>query len=175
MAKSSFFSHTGINATNTNVIQSSVISAANSAELAALAYDKLDDRYLGNKTSNPTTDNDGDTLVVGTLYYNTVSNQILVYKDVGWQNLTAAGSLQVSQNLADLANTETARSNLSLGNSTSDTYYVKARADSGVAVKVEGSMQSTGYVDSASYKRSGTTFLDTTGELTNVTLDAGNF
>ena len=90
MAKSSFFSASGINATNTNVIQSSVISAANSAEQAALAFDKLDDRYLGNKTSNPTTDNDGDSLVVGTLYYNTVSNEILVYKDVGWQNLTEA-------------------------------------------------------------------------------------
>jgi|TARA_B110000285_G_scaffold17470_1_gene16996 hypothetical protein len=175
MAKSSFFSASGINATNTNVIQSSVISAANSAEQAALAFDKLDDRYLGNKTSNPTTDNDGDTLVVGTLYYNTVSNQILVYKDVGWENLTAAGSLQVSQNLADLASVETARSNLSLGNSTTDTYYIKSRASSGTAINVEGTIKASGSVDATSFARSGQTFLDPSGSLTNVSLDAGNF
>lgn len=175
MAKSSFFSTTGITATNTNVIESSVISAANSAELAASAFDSLDDRYLGNKSSNPTVDNDGEALVVGTLYYNTVSNQILVYKDVGWQNLTAAGSLQVSQNLADLNNTETARSNLSLGDSTQDTYYIKSRASSGTAIKVEGTIEASGSMDATAYKRSGTTFLDPTGSLTNVTLDAGNF
>ena len=45
MAKSSFFSTTGITATNTNVIESSVISAANSAEHAASAFDSLDDKY----------------------------------------------------------------------------------------------------------------------------------
>jgi len=175
MAKSSFFSTSGINATNTDAIQSSLISAANSAEQAALAFDKLDDRYLGNKTSNPTTDNDGDSLVVGTLYYNTVSNDILVYKDVGWEHVTAEGSLQASQNLSDLESVETARSNLSLGNSTTDTYYIKSRASSGTAIKVEGTIQASGAVDATTFKREGTVFLDNIGQLQNVILDAGNF
>jgi len=175
MAKSSFFSASGINATNTSAIQSSLISAADSAKQAALAFDKLDDRYLGNKTSNPTTDNDGDTLVVGTLYYNTVSNDILVYKDVGWQKLTAEGSLQASQNLSDLASVETARSNLSLGDSTQDTYFIKSRASSGTAIKVEGTIEASGAVNATTFKREGTTFLDNIGQLQNVILDAGNF
>jgi hypothetical protein len=63
MAKSSFFSSTGITATNTNVIQASVNQAANSATLAEQAFDAFDDRYLGQKSSAPSTDNDGNLLI----------------------------------------------------------------------------------------------------------------
>ena len=181
-SNSSFYAVSGASPQETDAIQSSVNSAAtsatnaaNSAELAASAYDSLDDKYLGNKSSNPTVDNDGDTLVVGTLYFNTVSNEIKVYKANGWESLTAAGSLQVSNNLSDVASVETARSNLSLGNSTTDTYYIKSRASSGTAIKVEGTIEASGSMDATAYKRSGNTFLDPNGSLTNVTLDAGNF
>lgn len=176
MAKSSFFSSTGITATNTNVIQASVNEAANSATLAEQAFDAFDDRYLGQKSSPPSTDNDGNLLVSGTLYFDTSLNEIRIYKsNSGWEALTAAGSLQIANNLSDLNNTETARSNLSLGDSTQDTYYIKSRASSGTAIKVEGTIEASGSMDATAYKRSGTTFLDPTGSLTNVTLDAGNF
>lgn len=43
------------------------VSAANSA---VAAFDNFDDRYLGAKASDPTTDNDGNALIVGALYFN---------------------------------------------------------------------------------------------------------
>ena len=45
-------------------------------------YDQFDDRYLGAKNSDPATDNDGNTLIDGALYWNTTDNQLKVY-DLG--------------------------------------------------------------------------------------------
>jgi len=56
--------------------------AAASATAAAASYDSFDDRYLGTKSSNPTVDNDGATLLDGALYFNTSDNVMLVY-DLG--------------------------------------------------------------------------------------------
>jgi hypothetical protein len=47
--------------------------AAASAAAAAASYDAFDDRYLGAKSSPPTLDNDGNPLMVGALYFLTVS------------------------------------------------------------------------------------------------------
>lgn len=62
-------------------------SAANSAASAAAAaavLDNFDDRYLGQKTANPSLDNDGNTLQVGALYFNTVDGVMRVYTGTGW-------------------------------------------------------------------------------------------
>jgi hypothetical protein len=66
-------------------------NAAASAASAALSYDSFDDRYLGVKTADPTLDNDGNALLTGALYFNSVSNVMRVYNSVAWQstNLTA--------------------------------------------------------------------------------------
>ena len=49
-------------------------SAAESAKIAAeAAFDLFDDRYLGQKSSDPTADNDGGTLLVGALYFRTTA------------------------------------------------------------------------------------------------------
>jgi hypothetical protein len=64
-------------------------AAAASAAAAAASYDSFDDRYLGAKSSNPTVDNDGDPLLVGALYFNTVVGEMRVYDGAVW---TAAGS-----------------------------------------------------------------------------------
>lgn len=61
--------------------------AAQIGSEAALAacqavYDNFDDRYLGQKSSAPTVDNDGNPLLDGALYYNTVNNKMYVY-DLG--------------------------------------------------------------------------------------------
>ena len=42
-------------------------------------YDTFDDRFLGTKTIDPTTDNDGNILLDGALYFNTSSNTLKVY------------------------------------------------------------------------------------------------
>jgi hypothetical protein len=78
-------------------------------------YDHFDDRYLGSKASDPLTDNDGQPLMDGALYWNSTLVGIYVYhKNAGsWRELaSAAGGLLISQNLADLPDKDAARTNL---------------------------------------------------------------
>jgi hypothetical protein len=56
--------------------------AARDATLAA--YDSFDDRYLGSKTSDPALDNDGNALVAGALYFNSVSEVMKLYTGSAW-------------------------------------------------------------------------------------------
>jgi hypothetical protein len=60
-------------------------NAATSAQEAADLFDQFDDRFLGPKASDPTTDNDGNALVEGALYWNTSSNEFRAYTGSGWQ------------------------------------------------------------------------------------------
>jgi hypothetical protein len=90
-------------------------SAAESARDATLAaYDSFDDRYLGAKSSAPTLDNDGNALVGGALYFDTVSQGMKVYTGSAWVDAYVPGStyLAKANNLSDLTNTSTARTNL---------------------------------------------------------------
>lgn len=62
----------------------SATSAATSAAAAAAAFDNFDDTYLGQKASDPTTDNDGDALTAGDLYFNTTDDVMKVYIGSSW-------------------------------------------------------------------------------------------
>ena len=68
-------------------------TAAETAQTAAeLALDEFTDIYLGAKASDPATDNDGNALQDGAIYYNTTSNVIRVY-DLGttsWSTFASA-------------------------------------------------------------------------------------
>jgi hypothetical protein len=94
----------------------SATDAAQSATDAANAYDDFDDRYLGAKSSAPTTDNDNDPLLTGALYYNSTANELFVWSGSSWtQAAFSAGSyLVATNNLSDLTNTQTARQNLNV-------------------------------------------------------------
>lgn len=61
--------------------------AEDSATNAALLYDMLTDIYLGVKASDPKLDNDGNALQLGALYFNSVSNSLLVYNDSTWDTI----------------------------------------------------------------------------------------
>ena len=63
---------------------SSATAAAASAASAATALDNFDDVYLGSKSSDPSTDNDGDSLNAGDLYFNTSSSVLKVYDGSSW-------------------------------------------------------------------------------------------
>jgi hypothetical protein len=92
-------------------------TAAESARDATLAaYDSFDDRYLGAKTSNPTVDNDGNALVAGALYFNSVSGAMQLWTGSAWVAAYVSGSgyLAAANNLSDVASTATARTNLGL-------------------------------------------------------------
>jgi len=65
---------------------SSATAAAASATDAANSADAFDDVYLGSKSSDPSTDNDGDALAAGMLYFNTTDDVLRVYSGSAWQN-----------------------------------------------------------------------------------------
>jgi hypothetical protein len=66
-------------------------AAAKAAQAAAeLAYDNFDDRYLGDKASDPTLDNDGNALRTGAQYWNTVSNALRIYDGASWVEISVA-------------------------------------------------------------------------------------
>jgi hypothetical protein len=71
-------------AASATAASTSAASAATSATSAAASYDQFDDRYLGSKTSDPTVDNDGNALITGALYFNSVVNAMKVYNGSSW-------------------------------------------------------------------------------------------
>ena len=121
------------NATNITAIQNASTNATNAAASAVsagnaqtaaeaardatlTAYDNFDDRYLGSKTSDPTLDNDGNALLAGSLYFNSVSGAMKVYTGSAWVAAYVSGSgyLASANNLSDVASVSTARTNLGL-------------------------------------------------------------
>jgi hypothetical protein len=108
----------------------SASAASTSASNAAASYDSFDDRYLGAKASDPTLDNDGDALLAGALYFNTTDDVMKVYDGSVWVAAYASlsGTLVAANNLSDLTNAATARTNLSLGTAatTASTDYATA-------------------------------------------------
>ena len=62
----------------------SATAAASSATDAATTYDNFDDRYLGSKSTAPTVDNDGNTLLVGAIYWNSTLNAMYVWSGSVW-------------------------------------------------------------------------------------------
>lgn len=119
------------NASNSATSAATAQTAAESARDAALAaFDSFDDRYLGPHSSDPTTDNDGDALAAGMLYFNTTTDDMKVYEGSSWVNAYASlsGALLATNNLSDLNNAGTARTNLGLGTAatTASTDYATA-------------------------------------------------
>ena len=81
--------------TKASEASTSASDAATSATAAAASYDSFDDRYLGVKTTAPTTDNDGDALTTGCLYYNSTIGQLYIWDGSAWDDaaLSASGAV----------------------------------------------------------------------------------
>jgi len=76
-------------ATSEGNAATSASTASTAATNAANSYDAFDDRYLGSKSTVPSVDNDGNALLTGALYWNSVGNVMYVYTGSSW---VAAGS-----------------------------------------------------------------------------------
>ena len=63
-----------------------VLTNADVVATAAL-YDQFDDRYLGSKASDPTLDNDSNSLLTGALYWNTTTDNLKVYSGSVWATI----------------------------------------------------------------------------------------
>lgn len=61
-----------------------ITDAQDAAAAAEAAYDAFDDRYLGAKAVAPTLDNDGNALLVGAVYWDTVSDQMFTWSGSEW-------------------------------------------------------------------------------------------
>lgn len=104
-------SNASTSATNAASYESNALTHKNAAETAKnaaeAAYDSFDDRYLGAKASAPSTDNDGNALLDGALYWDTTLNVLRVY-DLGgtaWATIADADDVAtVAANITDVSN-----------------------------------------------------------------------
>ena len=76
-----------------DTVAGSATAAAASATAAAASYDSFDDRYLGAKSSAPSVDNDGNALVEGALYWNSVSNAMLAWDGAAWASISSTADI----------------------------------------------------------------------------------
>jgi len=91
--------------TSASNASSSASAASTSATNAAASYDDFDDRYLGSKASAPSVDNDGNTLLVGALYWNSTSNNLFVWTGSVWTSAAfTAGSFVTLTGVETLTN-----------------------------------------------------------------------
>jgi hypothetical protein len=74
-------------------VAGSATSAAASAAAAAASYDSFDDRYLGPKSTAPSVDNDGNALVTGALYWNSVSNTMFAWTGSAWGSISSTAAI----------------------------------------------------------------------------------
>ena len=80
-------------AASTSAAAVSAASAATSATSAATTYDEFDDRYLGAKSTPPTVDNDGNALLVGAIYWNSVSNAMFAWTGTEWGSISSTAAI----------------------------------------------------------------------------------
>jgi hypothetical protein len=92
--------HAQAASTSASSAASAQASAESARDATLTAYDNFDDRYLGSKTSNPTLDNDGNALLGGALYFNSVSGVMLLYTGSAWVAAYVSGTGFVSQSSA---------------------------------------------------------------------------
>ena len=82
------------------VIQAAEANVISIQDAMVILFDNFDDRFLGVKTSDPTVDNDGDPLQIGTIYYNSTESVSKFYNGSSWESpdvtATQAASLALS-------------------------------------------------------------------------------
>ena len=76
-----------------DTVAGSATAAAASAAAAATTYDNFDDRYLGAKSSAPSVDNDGNALITGAIYWNSVTNAMYAWTGSEWGSISSTAAI----------------------------------------------------------------------------------
>ena len=76
-----------------DTVAGSATAAAASAAAAATTYDNFDDRYLGSKSTAPSVDNDGDALLEGAIYWNSVDNAMYAWTGTEWGSISSTAAI----------------------------------------------------------------------------------
>jgi hypothetical protein len=76
-----------------DTVAGSATAAAASAAAAATTYDNFDDRYLGSKSTAPSVDNDGNALITGAIYWNSVSNAMYAWTGSAWGSISSTADI----------------------------------------------------------------------------------
>jgi len=79
--------------TYVDAVAGSATAAAASAAAAETTYDNFDDRYLGAKSAPPTVDNDGNALITGALYWNSVSAAMFAWSGSAWGSISSTAAI----------------------------------------------------------------------------------
>ena len=100
--------------TQAGIATTQATNAAASATAAAASAASIDAFYLGALAADPTVDGNGNPVTVGDWYFNTVSNETRIYNGSTWQvtAITSSGFMLGSNDLSDVSNAATARTNL---------------------------------------------------------------
>ena len=98
-------------------------NAATSETNAAASYDNFDDRWLGDKTVDPTLDNDGGALLTGASYFNTNIARLKRYDGANWNTILVGLANVVEDTTPQLGGALDAQSNKinNLGDATAAT------------------------------------------------------
>lgn len=84
--------------TQANNAATSASAASTSASNAATSFTDFDIRYLGAKSSEPSTNNSGGALATGAIYFNSSSNIMFNYTGSAWVSLKPTSSEQTAIN-----------------------------------------------------------------------------
>jgi hypothetical protein len=76
-----------------DTVAGSATAAAASATAAAASYDSFDDRYLGSKSTPPSVDNDGNALITGAIYWNSVTNAMYAWTGTEWGSISSTADI----------------------------------------------------------------------------------
>ena len=75
-------------ATNKLIVEQNMNTTISNREQTDLVLEYMNSILLGNKDVDPLVDNNGDTLTIGSMYFNTVENTLKVWSGIKWFALT---------------------------------------------------------------------------------------